>query len=120
MAFIAAFIAVVTGLVGFPLAKLVAIISSAVSSLLIIGASVTVTIMYQLLTRGINTTLEQAGISASLGPRVLAASWLGMAFSGGMKGEMLEQFRPYINSTSVISPNIRDLLQQKQLPYWET
>ncbi|KAL3468680.1 actin cortical patch SUR7/pH-response regulator pali [Aspergillus californicus] len=83
MAFIAAFIAVVTGLVGFPLAKLVAIISSAVSSLLIIGASVTVTIMYQLLTRGINSTLEQAGISASLGPRVLATSWLAVAFSVG-------------------------------------
>jgi hypothetical protein len=31
MAFIAAFIAVVTGLVGFPLTKLVAVISSAVS-----------------------------------------------------------------------------------------
>ncbi|KAL2801631.1 actin cortical patch SUR7/pH-response regulator pali [Aspergillus granulosus] len=83
MAFITAFIAVVTGLVGFPLAKLVAIISSAVSSLLIIGASVMVTIMYQLLTRGINSMLEQAGISASLGPRVLAASWLGVAFSVG-------------------------------------
>lgn len=98
MAFIAAFIAVVTGLVGFPLAKLVAIISSAVSqqvkcevhaddaqvsSLLVIGASVTVTIMYQLLTRGLNSTLEPAGISASLGPRMLATSWLAVAFSVG-------------------------------------
>jgi hypothetical protein len=44
---------------------------------------VTVTIMYQLLTRGINSTLEQAGISANLGPRVLAASWLAVAFSVG-------------------------------------
>ncbi|KAL3468727.1 actin cortical patch SUR7/pH-response regulator pali [Aspergillus californicus] len=83
MAFIAAFIAVVTGLVGFPLAKRVAIISSAVSSLLVIGASVTVTIMYQLLTRGLNSTLEPAGISASLGPRMLATSWLAVAFSVG-------------------------------------
>ncbi|GLA55942.1 hypothetical protein AnigIFM63604_003290 [Aspergillus niger] len=74
MAFIGTFIAVVAGLVGFPLAKLVAIMSSAViqkekyqghadddgqaSSLLIIGASVTVTIMYQLLTRSINSALE--------------------------------------------------------------
>ncbi|OJJ51944.1 hypothetical protein ASPSYDRAFT_96036 [Aspergillus sydowii CBS 593.65] len=81
MAFIAALIAVVVGQVGFPLAKLVAIISSVVSSLLVIGASVTVTIMYQLLTRGINSTLEQAGISASLGPRMLATSWLAVAFS---------------------------------------
>ncbi|CEL07081.1 hypothetical protein ASPCAL10245 [Aspergillus calidoustus] len=95
MAFIAAFIAVVTRLVGFPLAKLVAIISSAVSSLLVIGASVTVTIMYQLLTRGINSTLEQAGISASLGPRMLATTWLAVAFSvqvlaiqDGMKGAL--------------------------------
>ncbi|KAJ0418307.1 hypothetical protein BJY00DRAFT_315035 [Aspergillus carlsbadensis] len=88
MAFIAAFIAVVTSLVGFPLAKLVAIISSAVSSILIIGASVMVTSMYQLLTRGINSTLEQAGISAGLGPRVLAASWLAVAFSSGIKGEV--------------------------------
>ncbi|KAL4918116.1 hypothetical protein BDW62DRAFT_210812 [Aspergillus aurantiobrunneus] len=59
MAFIAAFIAVVAGLVGFPLAKLVAIISSVV-------------------------TLEQAGISASLGPRMLAISWLAVAFSVGL------------------------------------
>ncbi|KAJ0418362.1 hypothetical protein BJY00DRAFT_302889 [Aspergillus carlsbadensis] len=81
MAFVAAFIAVVTRLVGFPLAKLVAIISLVVSSLLVIGASVTVTIMYQLLTRGINSTLEQAGISASLGPRMLATTWLAVAFS---------------------------------------
>jgi hypothetical protein len=44
---------------------------------------VTVTIMYQLLTQGINSTLEQAGISAGLGPRVLAASWLAVAFSVG-------------------------------------
>ncbi|OJJ52272.1 hypothetical protein ASPSYDRAFT_711482 [Aspergillus sydowii CBS 593.65] len=83
MAFIAAFIAVVTGLVGFPLAKLVAIIPSAVSSLLVIGASVTVTIMYQLLTRDINSTLEPAGISASLGPRMLATTRLAVAFSVG-------------------------------------
>ncbi|KAL4985537.1 actin cortical patch SUR7/pH-response regulator pali [Aspergillus falconensis] len=83
MAFIATFIAVVAGLVWFPLAKLVAIMSSAVSSPLVIGASVTVTIMYQLLTRGINSALEQAGISASLGPRMLATSWLAVAFSVG-------------------------------------
>ncbi|KAL4805716.1 actin cortical patch SUR7/pH-response regulator pali [Aspergillus unguis] len=73
MAFIAAFIAVVTGLVGFLLAKLVIIISSAVSSLLVIGASVTVTIIM----------LEPAGISASLGPWMLATSWIAVAFLVG-------------------------------------
>lgn len=98
MVFIAAFMAVVTGLVGFPLAKLVAIISSAVSqhvkcevhadntqvsSLLVIGASVMVTIMYQLLTQGLNSMLEPVGISASLGPQMLATSWLAMAFLVG-------------------------------------
>jgi len=37
----------------------------------------------------------------------------------GLQLYMLEQFRLYINSTAVISPNIRGLLHQKQLPYWE-
>lgn len=39
--------------------------------------------MHELLMRGINSTLEQAGISACLRPRMLATSWLAVAFLVG-------------------------------------
>ncbi|RDH26253.1 hypothetical protein BDQ94DRAFT_164635 [Aspergillus welwitschiae] len=82
ISFIAAHVAIVIGFVRFPMTKVAVVISSSVSSLLIVGASVSVTILYQLLAKGIDRLLQHE-ITAHLGPHAMAATWLAVAFSAG-------------------------------------
>ncbi|RDH26226.1 hypothetical protein BDQ94DRAFT_164659 [Aspergillus welwitschiae] len=74
--------AYITGFVQFPMTEVAVLISSSVPSLLIIGASVSVTILYQLLAKGIDRLLQHE-ITANLGPHAMAATWLAVAFSAG-------------------------------------